>query len=331
MSTTSPRPSILPRRFVPGGFTLVELLVVVAIIGVLVGLLFPAVQAARESARRSSCANHLHQLGLAAQSYVATTGHFPAGVEQRYFDAPVSRRGVGLFVRLMPYLEGQTMVDGWNEVDPLQNTVGGLDARTAVIVPTLLCPSDAVPTIPVTAQPHGWRQALTSYGGNGGTRCHFADKATVDGMFHTTGDASEPRPGQKPVRSAQVTDGLSHTLLYGERSHSDPSFEAQVATRGGDSLATWGWWAPSGSRKMIGHITLATSVTINYEIPSDVSAADYAELAEQRLTAYGSAHPGGANFGMGDGSVHYLSDELSLDVLRALGTRAANDAIDVAR
>lgn len=302
-----------------------ELLVVVTIIGVLVALLLPAVQAARESARRSSCSSRLHQLSLAAQSYVAAKGHFPAGVEQHYFDGPVSRRGVGLFVRLLPYIEGQAIVDGWNELDPLRNTDGGIDAKTAVVLPELLCPSDDVPQNPATAQPHGWRQALTSYGGNGGTRSHFAAQATVDGMFHTTGEASEPRPGQKPVRPAQVTDGLSHTLLFGERSHSDPHLEAQVAARGGDSLATWGWWAPSGSRKMIGHVAMGTSVPINYEIPSDASAADFAELAEHRLTAYGSAHPGGANFGVGDGSVQYLSDELSHEVLQALGTRAGSD------
>jgi prepilin-type N-terminal cleavage/methylation domain-containing protein/prepilin-type processing-associated H-X9-DG protein len=325
MPTESSRPQTSPPPNLPGGFTLVELLVVVAIIGMLVALLLPAVQAARESARRSSCTNQLHQLGLASHSYVATQGHFPAGVEQRFFDAAVSRRGVGLFVRLLPHLEGQASVDGWNEVDPLQNTVGGIEAPTATVVPTLLCPSDTVQTAPVTAQPHGWRLALTSYGGNGGTRCHFADKATVDGMFHTTGEASEPRQRQKPVRPAQVTDGLSHTLLLGERSHADEALEAQVATRGGDSLATWGWWAPSGSRKMIGHVTLATGVPINYEMPIGATAADFAELAEQRLTAYGSAHPGGANFALGDGSVQFLSNELKLEVLQALGTRASSD------
>jgi prepilin-type N-terminal cleavage/methylation domain-containing protein/prepilin-type processing-associated H-X9-DG protein len=331
MSTKSPRPSILPRRSVLGGFTLVELLVVIAIIGAMVALLLPAVQAARESARRSNCINHLHQLGIAAQSYSASKGHFPAGVEQRYFDAPVSRRGVGLFVRLLPYLEGQTIADGWNEVDPLQNTTGGMEARTALVLPELLCPSDEIVTSPVTVQPHGWRQALTSYGGNGGTRCYFADKATVDGMFHTTGEASEPRPGQKPVRPAQVSDGLSHTLMFGERSHSDPGFEAQAAARGLDSLATWGWWAPSGSRKMIGHITMGTSVPINSEVPAGVSGADFADRAEQRLTSYGSAHPGGANFVMGDGSAQFLSEELSLEVLQALGTRAASEVTAVAR
>lgn len=315
------RPPAIRRR----GFTLVELLVVVAIIGVLVALLLPAVQGARESARRSSCTNHLHQLALAAHSYVATKGHFPAGVEQRYFNQSVSHRGVPLFVRLLPHLEGQSVVDGWDEVDPLRNTVGGIDARTAVVLPELLCPSDVVPVNPVTTQPHGWRQALSSYGGNGGTRNYFPNVATTDGMFHTTGEASEPNPWQKPVRPAQVTDGLSHTLLFGERSHSDPNFEALTAARGGDALASWGWWGASGSRKMIGHVTLCTAGTINFAMPVSPSPDTYADLAEQRLTSFGSSHPGGANFALADGSVQFLAEELSLEVLRTAGTRAGGE------
>lgn len=81
---------------------------------------------------------------------------------------------------------------------------------------------------------------------------------------------------------------------------------------------------------MIGHVTLSTSVPINYEIPAGVSGADFAALAEQRLTAYGSAHPTGANFAMGDGSVQFLGDELSFEVLQSLGTRSASDPTPVA-
>src|SRR5262249_47042043 len=99
-------------------FTLIELLVVIAIIGVLVALLLPAVQAARESARRSQCANQLRQLGVAASAHVAAKKYFPPGVEQWYFNSSVSHRGIPLFVFLMPYMEEANGLVDWDYINP---------------------------------------------------------------------------------------------------------------------------------------------------------------------------------------------------------------------
>ena len=145
-------------------FTLVELLVVIAIIGVLVALLLPAVQAARESARRTQCTNHLRQLALAAQTFHDGNRAFPPGVHQLRFPSAPQFRGVSLFVKLLPQLEQANLAQGWDEVDPLNNTLGGTNAKTAQKLKMLLCPSDFLPQNPI---PSGTTfYALTSYAGN---------------------------------------------------------------------------------------------------------------------------------------------------------------------
>src|SRR5689334_18888775 len=101
------------------GFTLVELLVVVAIIGVLVALLLPAVQAAREAARRMQCAANLRQIALAAQNFHDTNKAFPPGVYQLKFPSAPQFRCVSLYVKLLPYLEQTSLAQGWDEIDPL--------------------------------------------------------------------------------------------------------------------------------------------------------------------------------------------------------------------
>src|SRR5262245_60532992 len=112
-------------------FTLVELLVVIAIIGVLVALLLPAVQAARESSRRTRCTNQVRQLALAGHSFHDTNAKFPAGVYQLSFAGAPRFRGVTLFVKLLPYMEQANLAQGWDEEDPLNNTLGGASSKTA--------------------------------------------------------------------------------------------------------------------------------------------------------------------------------------------------------
>src|SRR4051812_28335456 len=102
-------------------FTLVELLVVIAIIGVLVALLLPAVQAAREAARRMQCINHERQLAMATHQFHDTNKAFPPGVHQLKFSAAPQYRGTSLYVKLLPYLEQAGLAAGWDETDPLNN------------------------------------------------------------------------------------------------------------------------------------------------------------------------------------------------------------------
>jgi prepilin-type N-terminal cleavage/methylation domain-containing protein/prepilin-type processing-associated H-X9-DG protein len=320
------------------GLTLVELLVVIAIVGVLIGLLLPAVQAARESARRTQCASQLRQLGIAATAHTVAKSRFPPGVQQWFFNSTVTYRGIPLFAYLLPYIEESQSLVSWDFKDPMNNSNRGSQSNTAVVLPFLLCPSDRIEQNPIVDKTHAWVYGLTSYGGNGGTRSYFPPQSTADGIFHTTGSASEPHPGQSQVRPKDVTDGLSKTLLFGERTHADPNYKTFVDAGWGDPLDQQGWWGASTSRKMIGHVTLSAAAPINYQLPFGFPArsnrnppADSYSLFQVysylRFCAYGSEHPGGANFCFADGSLRFLESETDIKVLQALSTRAGCEQV----
>jgi prepilin-type N-terminal cleavage/methylation domain-containing protein/prepilin-type processing-associated H-X9-DG protein len=327
-------------RIWPRGFSLVELLVVMAIIGLLAGLLLPAIQASRESSRRARCASQLRQLGIAANNFVDVERHFPPGIQQWYFDSAVSYRGIPLFAYLLPHLEEANVLVNWDYDDPINNANRGAESNTAVVLPLLICPSDQIDLNPVVMASRDWHYALTSYGGNGGSRAYFPDDAITDGMFHTTGEASEPQRYQRPVGPRQVTDGLSRTLLFGERYHDDPNYLSFNAAGWGEPLKEWGWWGASTSRKMIGHVTLSSFAPLNYQLPfgyggragqsppADGFAQFQDSYVDLRIAAYGSGHPEGVNLCYADGSVLFTSDSIDHVLLKALSTRAGGETFD---
>ncbi len=316
-------------------FTLVEVLVVIAITGVLVALLLPAAQMAREAARRTQCMRNLKQLALAAHAYHGAHGTFPPGLDQAvYPDAP-RYRGHSLFVYLLPYVEQNPLYARWDFTDPVANTLGGTDAPAAATPPVFVCPADTLAENPV--EQGGRYYGLTSYGGNGGTRSYSPAYATTDGMFHTTGSASEPVAGQMPVRLADVYDGTSSTLLLGERSHTDGNFDTFAAVDWVKPMASLGWWSAAGGRKCIGEVTMSSFAPLNYRLPfrydergqvnppasTTQRFQDYVDL---RVCAWGSNHPAGVNFAMVDGSARLVADAITIEILRALGTRAGGEA-----
>ncbi len=326
------------------GFTLVELLVVIAIIGILIALLLPAVQAAREAARRMSCSNNLKQIALAAHNYHDILQTFPPGLNQFKFAAATQYQGTSLFAFLLPYVEQTALAQSWDYNVPMNNTVGGTSARSATRISTYVCPSDVIDANPVLSQNVYF--ALTSYGGNAGQRSYIAGGggggggggavyATLDGAFHMTGPASLPNPNQSPVNLAMITDGTSHTILFGERSHFDANFETFVAAGWTTSLQILGQWAPLG-RRAIMDVTMAGYAPLNYRLPfnyanratanppaNNANAFRYYE--ELRFTAWGSQHPGGANAAFADGSVRFLSATISAATLQAISTRAGGE------
>jgi prepilin-type N-terminal cleavage/methylation domain-containing protein/prepilin-type processing-associated H-X9-DG protein len=316
------------------GFTLVELLVVIAITGVLVALLLPAVQTAREAARRAQCANNLRQLALAAHNFHGVHGNFPAGLEQ--FESPASPRfrGTSLFAFLLPHIEEGALLADWNFDEPLANASGGRSARSATVLSAYVCPSDTIEQNPVDVA--GLWYGMTSYGGNGGTRSFPSDLATIDGVFHTTGPASHPQPNQQPVATKQITDGLSHTLLFGERSHDDTNLPSFLFMSWGESLAHIGRWAAIGGRQRIGDVTMSALAPINYRIPFDYAhraeadpplgfARDFDYYMDRRTCAYGSFHAGGANLSFADGSVQFVLDAIAIELLQAICTRSRGE------
>jgi prepilin-type N-terminal cleavage/methylation domain-containing protein/prepilin-type processing-associated H-X9-DG protein len=313
------------------GFTLIELLVVIAIIAVLVGLLLPAVQKVREAASRMSCSNNLKQIALAAHNYHGATGSFPPGVYQ-VFNSAVHPpyQPVTVFVYLLPYLEQSNLYAQWNLASPSSNTLTGTTSNTATVIKTLVCPSDTLPQNPYNSSGTTY-YGIGSYGGNGGTQSYDPQFATNDGVFFVIGPGSQTAPTASAIRISDVTDGLSNTILFGERSHLDPnndtySVPLTSAPNFIDVMNSVGWWGSSGGRLASGDVTLSAFAPINYKIPAPYPAlgnsySAYLPYYEQRICAFGSNHTGGANFALADGSVRFIQDSLPQTTLQLLCVR----------
>jgi prepilin-type N-terminal cleavage/methylation domain-containing protein len=320
------------------GFTLIELLVVIAIIAILVSLLLPAVQAAREAARRTQCRNNIKQLALAAHNYHDVAEVFPAGQMVLNFATKPKFRGYSLFVYLLPYVEANTIYQQWDfNGNPCCNTVGcACTSRTAKMVPVYTCPSDPIPQNPYasgTAAPYKY-YGITSYGGNGGTRSYPPCQETADGMFFRTGPAFPANPA---VGFEKVLDGASTTLFFGERNHVDGNYDTFFAPAWSiDPMGGWGWWASTGGNYGGGDLTQSSFSPINYMCPITYSQAVAEGMSNATFTntidslvvcAWGSQHPTCANFAMVDGSARTISQYISQTVLVALSTRAGHEPI----
>lgn len=300
------------------GFTLVELLVVIAIIGILVALLLPAVQMAREAARRSSCLNNMRQLALASHNYHDTMRIFPSGLLNWNTPAgqqnPPKFRSVSLFVQMLPQMEQSNLANVWDYNDPRTNVPSG---RAATIIPILFCPSDVLTSKVITSYPNfnpsGDRFALTSYGGCAGTQSYNSTSATNDGMYYLNSDTG--------MHSA--LDGTSSTILFGERFHYDFKYD-QGAGTSFTKMAEWGCWAPSSGLAGLGDVTLSTLVPPNFKHPvGTVNAA----AESNRVSAMGSGHPNGVNIALTDASTRFIANNINFAVFRAMGTRAGGEIV----
>jgi prepilin-type N-terminal cleavage/methylation domain-containing protein/prepilin-type processing-associated H-X9-DG protein len=304
------------------GFTLIEVLVVIAIIAILIGLLLPAVQKVREAANRMKCANNLKQIALAAHNYHDTNKTFPAGASLPVDVGGVPTRGTNLWVELLPYFEQDNLLKQWDPDDNRKNVAGGRNATTAQVIKLLICPSDPLPE-PVVYKPPSlpiaWISGfygLGSYGGSAGKRWvpPVPPGITRDGIFFI----------DRGVCFADITDGTSNTLLFGERHHFDPEFDRIAPALDRGTIAGYGKWGLlSREEGTMDNVTLHTAVPINYRMPpgGGILAVQY------RCSAFGSGHPGGANFAFADGSVRFLRDSTPLSTLQALSTRAGDEVV----
>ncbi len=336
------------------GFTLVELLVVIAIIGILVALLLPAVQAAREAARRSQCQNNLKQIGLALQNVHDSEGALPQGV---YTD-PRDDNSAGLswLTRLLPYVEEQARFDliaahkpagfagsAWEFYRPFDYaaSLGRPVPAADVPIPGFRCPSSDVPAIVPGDIDKAVARGLatTSYKGSKGTGGRGLlirpNKAQGGQAFDIRfSDGLQPaiftveRPRRFRYRFKDITDGLSKTIAAGE---SDYAIEWNAEGR-----QRWPIWIGTPGSDWDETVLYKTEFTINCEFGANKAFWRFADptvdAARKKLTAYNddrnasdvndcaySWHSGGMLAVFADGSVHFLADDLPHRVHGYLG------------
>lgn len=295
------------------GFTLVELLVVIAVIGILVALLLPAVQSAREAARRMSCRNNMKQLALATHNYHDSFRVFPPGSVHSgppaTFPLPVPWSW-GMVMLTMPFMEGGNVYDTVDmgakncgaEIIKLQ--MAGQPDPTSELIPFLVCPSDpnsqksllSGPTGPLPSSGDAGLLYPGNYLGVSGsiddTPAGCLGIANSNGMYYDLSD----------TRFRDLLDGTSNTLAIGER--------------GIPRDLGWGWLVCGGTE-------------CEHFISTEEGLAPGENLGSSLaiIQRYWSWHPGGALFSMADGSVQFLSYEIDYNTYVALSTKANGEVI----
>ena len=310
------------------GFTLVELLVVIAIIGILVALLLPAIQAAREAARRSQCGNNLKQLGLALHNYHDVHKAFPLGVLQGDLTVETAYPRLPWAVFLYPYLEQSTVHERFdfscrpapgNLIQDCVQNATGTDAPTAQVISTMLCPSDSRGAEVKTSG------SLTHSRGNYAVIFGNLNKGSARTLA-----AGHLRAafGYRKVTLADVLDGTSNTLAFAEmlRGPTDD---------GGVRGCYW--------RDFPGATSVFTFNTPNSPVPDNIRATQCVASDNEPLlnlpcvpvngtnesSASRSRHPGGVHAGLCDGSVRFVVDSIGLDVWRAVGSIEGAEAVQL--
>jgi len=298
-------------------FTLVEVLVVIAVIGVLIALLLPAVQMARESARRTACVNKLRQITLACHQHQDTYNVFPPVWVQSPFTVPqgqVIEGGAGLYAFLLPYLEREDLARQYRWDKGAQRLENQPVATTQL--PVVQCPS---------AEPNRWVTAVEdpqnySYGGKGAcgdyTGVREIDSSLVElGIVDLAACYQGVLARDHLTRLAEITDGASQTLLITECAGRPKLWRAgklvpEIYAQGGPWISgttTFGKGSSPDGTKQPG--------------PCAINCSNDREVY--------SFHPGGANTVFVDGSVHFLPASIEIRVFARLVTRAGGESVAI--
>lgn len=330
-------------------FTLVELLVVIAIIGVLVAMLLPAVQSAREAARRAQCQSNMRQSGLAVQTYVSThQGELPTG---GITNGPCcnAKSEESWTILILPHIEQQALYDQY-QFDEI-NTAPENGPVRQTPVPAFICPSDlgtnelVMPGSGPGANlefARGSYRAVTGRGGEdprSGVRIYWDSHAgtsarpdwrgamptTVNTTLFNQTTAGAPASALKdfvidPTRVEQIVDGLSNTLLVGER-HSVVSAGGSECSAILDSVRRQTLWAYTYTSYNKSQVT-ALSGTI---LPDTCRCFITTGEGEACKRGWGALHPGGLHFVLCDGSVRFVSENVDMELLAGLATIAGEE------
>lgn len=291
-----PAPPLASRMRRRSGFTLIELLVVIAIIAVLIALLLPAVQQAREAARRTQCKNSLCQIGLAIHNYEMAHNVLPPGSVNP--TGPIRSEPQGYHmswaVQILPYLEQQ------NAFRSIDFSVGAYDPRNEksrkLAIPTYICPSDF--RYPTGDQP----SFPSSFAG-----VHHDEEAPIDHGNHGTFVLNLAVPLDS------VTDGTSSTLFIGEKALSENEL---------------GWI--SGTRATLRNAGERINLHLNqlrHQFPIQ-SGSGSSPLAAEQVGGFSSHHSGGAHFLLGDGAVRFVGQNIEESLYRRLANRSDGDPVE---
>lgn len=294
------------KRFSRHGFTLVELLVVIAITGILVGLLLPAVQSAREVARRMQCSNNLKQIGLAMHNYESSYRTFPPGSIYSNF--------ISGFASILPHLDQSNTYSSYDfslyYTHPYNREVSQQK------IATFVCPSvdfhREVPSkiVSTSGSPLEVGSGST-YLLHEGTGDYMTNH---DGMFGALwGTIGSTTYASKTVKFREITDGTSTTLAVGETTYDFKDYLWSSSTPGG--LAGTQRWGTA--RWIVGYPRLAMGST---KYPLNVHVTP-------NLGGYTSMHPNGLQFLYADGSVRFMGNSTPRDILNALSTRSSGEVI----
>jgi prepilin-type N-terminal cleavage/methylation domain-containing protein len=341
------------------GFTLVELLVVIAIIGILVALLLPAIQAAREAARRSDCINRLRQLVLAAHNYEAAQKRLPSHGDVTY-DGKAWKGALSSQARLLPYMEEQGVQNLVDQKAHWRDSTNATALRTPLLF--LRCPSGKQMQLTfINARDTGVQEENNlqcHYVGNLGARPGPNQDGNVDSWCAPGGGgkggggsltwpettytqwACAPRSGSdggsggvaingvifpvSKVALGGISDGTSHTIMYGEMSWDVGPQEPWIV--GSTSKNTTGDFGSHGVVYNAKNIRWPINQEPYLEPDgTEKSGRTYVPLTE---TSLGSNHPGGTHLGMGDGSAFFVRADIDIGVLRRMASRKSDDSYE---
>jgi len=317
-------------------FTLVELLVVIAIIGVLVALLLPAVQAARESARRLQCLNNIKQIGLACMNYESALGTLPEGARPNISERAgqySSNNGMSFHVTILPYAEfanvSNALFEEIKEKTITRNVRGGgasyqlepnvydFDELRQLNIPTYLCPSDDQVFDDFADDE---RYTSRSYFGvTGSSVSRGADDHVGSGDWAMNRDGALYYGSNTELRT--VTDGTSSSFLVGERWYTKRAW--MVGGRASSATSVVLYSCKNIDRRYPINVPLHPNnyyvSHVAYGNNPEMPAGGSQEVSLHNLF-FGSFHPGGANFGNIDGSGHFVVDDLDIELYLAMAS-----------